>query len=190
MLNMHFNKRIVALVFIEALILFLTLLLSIGLRLGFSMKIIYNFDPFFIKSSVFTLIWISLLYYFELYKPGDYFRGWQTLINFSQALFISLGVLLVIYYIFPIFKIGRGILVIETILMPAAILMWRFSYTRWIVKGLANERLVILGTASLARKISAELLHNKAGFEVIGFLECKSDDEVRGDRENATKGNR
>ncbi len=185
--NRYIAKRMVLLTFVEGIIIFMTMYLSIALRFHFNIKDIYSFDPFFIKLTFFAVVCLASFYYFELYEPGYYNFGRQTPLKLVHALIAGACLLFVAYYFFPILRIGRGVLGIEIIIMPLSIMLWRMFYTRWVMDGLSRERVIILGTASLAQKLGTEIaLHKNLGLEVVGFLDDEECDKIRSE-ENVSK---
>ena len=111
-------------------------------------------------------------HYFDLYD----FRIFKDMEKGGILLAESLGIafifLTVIYYLIPSLILGRGILSISLFLILVFTFSWRvfYSYVRktWVSK----EKILIIGTGDLARKIENEILENGfEGFEIIGFID-------------------
>ena len=90
----------------------------------------------------------------------------------------SLGVsticLAVIYYLIPFLTMGRGIFAISLFLILIFTYSWRLLY---LLKSLGpKEKILIIGTGELAKKIRGEILDNGyEGFEIVGFIDENRD---------------
>jgi len=127
------------------------------------------------------LIWKILLvvlvielafYYFDLYDPRIYRESKTTGILILESLGGSSILLAVVYYLVPSLTIGRGIFAISVVLIFLFTFAWRQLF-HWVSKARTfKERILIIGTGELARKINKELLENgHDGFEIVGFID-------------------
>ena len=186
--NSYFKGRRLIFTLVEGFIIFLTIYLSIAIRFKFDMEGVYSFDPLYLKSLSFVVVYLLVFHYFELFYPPNYSPSRQMLIKLIQAFVTAPVLLFILYFFFPSLALGRGIFLMEHVILPPVILLWRMCYARWIARSLPRERVLIFGTASLARKIGDEIdSHKSLGLEVIGFVEDVAIDE-RG--KDAAKGNR
>jgi FlaA1/EpsC-like NDP-sugar epimerase len=80
------------------------------------------------------------------------------------------------YYVLPVLTIGRGIFAISLFVILLFSFLWRLLYAL-MFKALANkERILIVGTGELAKKIRGEILENGYdGFEIVGFIDENRD---------------
>jgi FlaA1/EpsC-like NDP-sugar epimerase len=111
-------------------------------------------------------------HYFDLYD-SKIFRDMEKMgILLVGSVGISFIFLTVIYYLIPSLILGRGIFSISLFLILIFTFSWRvfYSYVRktWVSK----EKILIIGTGDLAKKIENEILKNGfEGFEIIGFID-------------------
>lgn len=97
-------------------------------------------------------------------------------IRMSMQLLKALGVytfiLVFIYYMFPIISIGHRALFINLGLIFWVMFLWRILYP-WIASNaLFKERVLVVGTGDLARKIYKDIIDNGLdAYEVVGFVD-------------------
>ncbi len=124
------------------------------------------------KSIFIAFIFQISFYYNDLYgvRLANQPRDW--VIKFIQSLATAAILLSVLYYLFPSLIIGRGIFVITLLLLPVAVVGWRLLYDRLSRMGPLRDRVLIIGSGPLARRIGSEILQNhRASYEVVGFID-------------------
>ncbi len=122
----------------------------------------------------FILVFQISLYIFELYELKIIRDGSKFGPRFVQSMAVTLGVLMISYYVFPVLYLGRGVLLFTVSCAAAAAFCWRIIY-RSIVKGnQLNERIIILGAGEFAKEIARQIQDKRdSGFEVIGHIDIK-----------------
>jgi FlaA1/EpsC-like NDP-sugar epimerase len=104
------------------------------------------------------------------------------LILMLEAIVASSVVLGVVYYFVPFLGIGRGVLTTTLVLTFVFAFLWRLTFIAWSKTKALKERVLIIGTGSLAMKIKKEISENGyEGFEIVGF--------INENRENIGEGN-
>ncbi|MDM8518069.1 TIGR03013 family PEP-CTERM/XrtA system glycosyltransferase [Desulfobacterales bacterium HSG16] len=127
----------------------------------------------------------TCLYYNDLYD----FRVTDTFLEFGLRLLQALGaaaiILAIIYLLFPIFIILKGILIISIGFVILLIISWRMCYTMILNKGLFDQNIMILGSGSLADRIIHEISDRKDCGYSISFvsLEAAEDEKIIKDLE-------
>jgi FlaA1/EpsC-like NDP-sugar epimerase len=110
-------------------------------------------------------------YYFDLYELRNLREGIRVAILLLGALGVSSLFLGVVYYSIPSFAFGRGILTISLLNILILAFLWRFIYIRIAKIRIFRERILIVGTGELAKKIIKEISENEQeSFEVVGFV--------------------
>ncbi len=137
---------------------------------------IFLFDHLVLKLMLVVFTIQIAYYYFDLYDFKIFRKATKVGILLLESLGASAIFLAVIYYFLPFLMIGRGILAISLFLILLSTFLWRFLYA-WMSKALLNkERILIIGTGELARKIKSEILDNGYdGFEIVGFIDENRD---------------
>ena len=135
---------------------------------GFS----YSGDYLVLRMMLIVVVIQVGFHYFDLYD-SKIFRDMEKMgILLVGSLGISFIFMTVIYYLIPSLIVGRGIFSISLFLILIFTFSWRvfYSYVRktWVSK----EKILIIGTGDLAKKIKSEILENGfEGFEIIGFID-------------------
>jgi FlaA1/EpsC-like NDP-sugar epimerase len=84
--------------------------------------------------------------------------------------------LTVIYYFVPFLTMGRGVFSISMFFILILTLSWRLIYSLIIKELTPKERILIIGTGELAKKIKSEIIENGyEGFEIVGFIDENRD---------------
>ncbi len=123
-------------------------------------------------------VWVIQLgfYYFDLYPC----KGAENKKRMGILLFGSLAtsfiVLALLYYMVPSLTIGRGALAISFFWVFTLTFLWRLVYSHLRKAWTSKERILIIGTGELAKKIKGEILDNGyEGFEIVGFIDENRD---------------
>ena len=92
------------------------------------------------------------------------------------ALGVSTIILAVIYYLIPFLKVGRLIIAVSLFLILFFTYLWRVFYSYVLKSWGPKEKILIIGTGELAKKIKSEILDNGyEGFEIVGFIDENRD---------------
>ncbi len=156
----------------DVVLISLAVVLSIGLRISFRWNIILYFS----MEPAFTLVLYPLaLYIFDLYNVERVFRSWET--TFRSAIAVALGAFLAVaaFYVVPFGPYGRGIMVIEAVLVWYFLNLWRWSYGIIFQKSGQKVPTLILGAGFCGKTIYKLLRSPLSPYEVKGFLDDNPD---------------
>ena len=149
-----------------------------GGYLGFQgqANLFFLFDHLVLKVVLIVLVIQIAFYYFDLYDMRIFRERKRMGLLLLESLGASAILLAVVYYFVPLLTVGRGIFAIGLTLVFILTFLWRLLYAT-IVKVLVNkERILIVGTGELAKKIRTEILENgDDGFEIVGFIDENRD---------------
>ncbi|MBI3597382.1 MAG: TIGR03013 family PEP-CTERM/XrtA system glycosyltransferase [Nitrospirae bacterium] len=164
--------RRVGFVLVENLLISLCVLIAVALRFFFERDVIFAYKFVFYKAFLIASICQLSFYYNDLYVVRLARQRREWIIKFIQSLAAAAILLSVVYYLFPSLIIGRGIFLITLALSPLAVIGWRMFYDRLSRIGPLRDRVVIIGSGSLARKIGEEVLHSHRDmYEIVGFVD-------------------
>ncbi len=125
-----------------------------------------------LKTAVFGTITVVCLYYWEVYDPFRTQTATELTANALQAVGTAAVVLTVVTYALPDLTIGRGILLIGIPLIVGALLAERTLLAVATRTRDLQERILILGSGSVARRVAREVLARPhLGFAVQGFID-------------------
>lgn len=172
MFNGEQSSKYLIIISAEGALIFLTAILSAAIRFSLDYYEISSYDPSFVKTFVLVMVYLATFYYFDLYKPEFYRPGRNLFIRLMQATFVASIVLFGIFYLVPAFKHGRGILLVNTLLLPMAILLWRAIFSVSLSKRLPQRRVLIIGSQALAKKLGTEIHRGmRDGYKLVGFVD-------------------
>lgn len=155
----------------DLILIALSVWLSTKIRFSLNRLGADTYDPFFLKTAVLSATYIFSFYYFDLYTPDMYRPGRNMILKLMQACLAAMVVLFSIFYIFPGLKAWRGILIINTLVLPAVILAWRASFSTLKFLKLPGKRVLIIGSGDLAKKIGGEIFKSDHGLKLVGFID-------------------
>jgi sugar transferase (PEP-CTERM system associated) len=134
-------------------------------------------DWLYLKALFITLIFLTFLYYNDLYD----LTVTDTLLELSIRLLQSMGVsavlLAIIAYFFPKVIVGHRVFLSSLLLMILLIGTWRYGYFFILNLGLFNQKIILLGSGELAQDIYEEILSKRdCGYQIsLVFRDCKAD---------------
>ncbi len=121
----------------------------------------YLNDPWlWLKILIIAVFCQICLYYNDMYDIRKSMNYLEIAIRLIQALGAASIGLAVVYFIFPEAIIGNGVFIVSIFLIIFLIMAWRFCYQRVLERGLFDQKVILLGTGSLAEDIAAEI-HSK-----------------------------
>ena len=107
------------------------------------------------------------LYYNDLYDLKITDTKSELFIRLLQALGASAIVLAPVYYLFPVCIIGKWIFNISIFFVIMFIVIWRIAYMQVLNRGLFDQKIILLGSGDLAKKIAQEIDEKKdCGYQV------------------------
>ena len=123
------------------------------------------------KIMLIVLVIQFVFYYFDLYEMKNFRSRIRMTIQLLEAMAVSSFFLAVVYYAIPFLSIGRGILTISLGNIFITAFLWRFIYFRIVKIRIFKERILIIGTGELAKRIIREISENgQDSFEIVGFV--------------------
>ena len=156
----------------EFTIIFLSAIAAASVRLYFDNGNIQYYDPYFAKTLVLTLTYVIYFYYFDLYTPEMYRPSRAMFTKLMSASVLATVTLLTIFYMVPSLKTWRGILLIDTLMLPPMILLWRLLFSRVKSLNLPSKRVLIIGSGDLAKKIGGAIhRQSEYGLKLAGFID-------------------
>lgn len=172
LLNRYLSKRTLIIWAMETFLVFSTILLATAIRFGFDLDHIMRYDPNFLKTGAMGLTYLAAYYSFNLYEPHLFGPKHQMIIKLIQATIVGSIILFVIYFIFPELKTWRGVLIATTVILPFLLVLWRYAFLRWLSLRLPEQRVMIIGSEELARKVGTEIYNQRGlGLKLVGFID-------------------
>ena len=157
--------------FLETVFFLGMVILGTYLRFLSDLSIFTTYENLFPKALLIVVTIQLCLYYFDLYDFKTFRSNLELAIRLLESLGVSSIILAFLYYLFPMFIIGRGIFLISLIFVGAAIISWRMSYNYFLKTRHLDQKIMIIGSGLLAKNIAREILgKDDIGFKIIGFI--------------------
>jgi sugar transferase (PEP-CTERM system associated) len=139
----------------------------------FASWIMIEFESFpadrwiYFKILLITIVCMVCLYYNELYDLTVTSSFMELGIRLIQALGVTAIILAGIYVVFPETIVGSKIFAISTVFVILFIVSWRFCYSLILIRGIFNQKIILLGSDDLSKKIINEINNKKdSGYTV------------------------
>ncbi|MBM4347947.1 MAG: hypothetical protein FJ107_07415 [Deltaproteobacteria bacterium] len=162
--------------FIDSILILVGMVSGGYLRFSMSFYFFYYEDYLILRLMLVVLVTQVCFYYFDLYDSKVFKERKKTGFLLLGALIASRIVLAVVYYMAPFLSLGRGIFAISFFLILFFTFGWRVLYTYAVKTWASKEKILIIGTGELAKKIKGEILDNGyEGFEIVGFIDENRD---------------
>jgi sugar transferase (PEP-CTERM system associated) len=170
--NSRANSRTRLLLLAEAAVVFGAIIGAVYLRLSIE----DSHDELilrqgFLKAGLATIFCLAAFYLFDLYDFIVMHDRRELVMRLVQALGLAWVALALAFYAFPQVMLGRGISLIALPLALSLLVSWRISI-HWLL-GHPNfgEKILIVGSGSLAVEIAREMLERPdAGYRIAGFV--------------------
>jgi sugar transferase (PEP-CTERM system associated) len=171
---MHWLRlRAATLVGLEAVLIVSALALAAFIRFGEWIP-----DLLFDRNGVWRTLLVVVvtqgcLYYTDLYNLRLVTDRRELFIRLFQALAVASMILAGVYYWFPDAIIGRGVFLLAAVFIVVVVTSWRVCW-EWLSRRVGpRERLLLVGTNSVALSLAKELYERRhdLGVEIIGFVD-------------------
>lgn len=139
----------------------------------FDLGIFIRDDAGLVKIAVVALCLVAGIYFQDLYSA---FRI-KSLTVLIQQLCLVAGFAFLIQALFayarrPEWSLPRWAMIFGSFLMLLVVPAWRSFYSSVVVRALANQRILFLGTSPVIQEIAAHLAaHPELGIRIIGYLD-------------------
>jgi sugar transferase (PEP-CTERM system associated) len=166
------NTRTSLLLLAEAAVVFGAILGAVYLRLGIEdaqHELMLRQGLF--KAALATVFCLAAFYLFDLYDFIIMHDRRELVLRLIQALGLAWIALAIAFYAFPQLMLGRGISIIALPLALALMVGWRVSIHWLLGHPDFGERILIVGSGSLAVEVAREMLDRPdAGYRIAGFV--------------------
>jgi len=176
----NFRIHIISML-MDTILIFLSILFSFSLRLGFNPIEVFEKDPFFEQSYIFFIITSHLIIFIFLgvYKIVWRFISTHDLTRLILAITISIPVsALVLFFVYRLEYVPRTIFIIHWLLSIILLGGVRFSYRLFKDQGshIGDKKVILIGAGAAGEQLFREFRSNKnLNTYVVGFIDDKKE---------------
>jgi sugar transferase (PEP-CTERM system associated) len=168
------SVRSIVLVAFETVLILAAIATAAYVRLGFQASQVFLEDGGLMKMVIVAVVLQGCLYFADLYDLRVLADRRELFIRLIHALASASFLLAALYFWFPSLIIGRGVIMIATLLVITLVLGWRLMF-EWLSRRVrARERLLLVGTSAAAVDLAREMFvrRHELGVEIIGFVDA------------------
>ena len=165
----YIPKSLLVLGFIEAAIFIIAIFLAVKLR--FIDQNLGVPELTYPKIVVFSLVMLVSMAAMGLYRRDMRGGARGTILRVSLSFAIGLAGLLIIFYLFPDFFLGRGVMGIAVASAFFGVLVGRGIYLKLVKRDFLQRRLLVIGSGERAARV-AEAMNShiyRRGLTLVGF---------------------
>jgi exopolysaccharide biosynthesis polyprenyl glycosylphosphotransferase len=158
----------------EGILIYLAVMMAVYLRFGGPTELLLS--PEIIGKALLIMIVCQVsLYFNDLYNLELTNTYLEIGLRLTNAIGIASIILAILYYCIPSLRVGRGIFFISLAFLALLIVSWRYAYNWILKKKMFTEKIFLLGTGELSRKILNEVNgHRDSGYQVAGLIPVNS----------------
>lgn len=134
--------------------------------------------PIYPKAFVFAFVMMSIMTAFGMYQRDAQEADWSYYARFMSVFIIGMVAMTMVFYMFPVLFLGRGIFAMTFASAWLGCGVVRFVFLKFIDHSNLKRRILVLGTGRSAASVSNLEHAGKYRFKVVGFLQFG--DEARG----------
>ena len=177
--NNHIKVTFVALAICEALVFYSAVYLAVGIRFGTfdfnSTEIIESVGSVNGKALLFSLVHMLGMTGLGLYQV-ELFRGKSSFLRMGARIAVSLFLvsiaLIVLFYIFPSIRLGRGVTALAFILVLALLIIVRRVFLQFVGGNIFVSNVLVFGIGKNAAGLYDAYKSSGigSGYRVVGFV--------------------
>lgn len=169
LVDRYLSTKNLILVGLDVLVLAGTTCLAVWLRLG--LPVSYTLSPQGYRYPILLIIAVHMvaLYYHELYSLKQRMRFSPLFIVVAQSVAVASALLFGLYYLVPELSIGRGIFLINMILLPPLLTLPRELYMWLGRRKMLGHRVLIMGESGPAAEVYERLV-DLPDYETVGCI--------------------
>ncbi|PCJ27290.1 MAG: hypothetical protein COA96_03645 [SAR86 cluster bacterium] len=185
--NNHINVTFIFLAVCEALILYCSIFVAVAIRFGTfdfdSDVVVAGVGSLSLKAAVFALVHMLFMTALGLYQV-EQFRGKTGFVQMISRVIVSLFlvsiVLIVLFYIFPSIRLGRGIIAIAFLVVLASLIIVRRIFLGTVDGNVFVSNILVFGVGKNAASLFASNENYKPspGYRLKGFVNTPVQEKV------------
>ena len=173
-LNHYMHTKFLLLGVLEFVLLIAAVLGGVDITnyvFGYQVELGYPLSQTIVFAVVMSCCSLAMGVYTSIFREGIIGMMLRTVVSYF---FLGTAALTILYYIFPLLFLGRGVLSIAIGLALVLVLMTRFVFFRVVDLKQLTRKVVILGAGETAKQVldRIEMIDDKLGFRLAGVIPC------------------
>jgi len=178
----YIPASLVVLILVEAFVLYFSVYAGIELRFfndPYKLKAIEFLEPISFKALIYTLVMLVSMTAMGLHTRNvvDDFSGMMI------RIFLSFGagflVISLVYYIYPLIFLGRGVVGFTFALSFIGILFTRTFHQNLDNHSIFKRKLLVIGAGTIGKLLEDRIAFaNKQGYEIVGFVDIDENETL------------
>ncbi len=164
--NYYLNRKIVLLMG-DLVLVFLALYISVYIRY---LQYINISDVYTGATVLSIIIYLFSFYILDLYNLKYKFTSTSYMATFIIAVAIGTILISVFFYFLPSWRFGRGISLINMVMITVSVYLWRLAFESVFALGKIPKSIVIIGAGRSGRMIY-DVLKRSNAYAVKGFID-------------------
>ena len=187
LIDRYLRVRSLTLLLLDMAVIALVTGIAVWLRLGHTFDYTFSARGYGYPIILILLVHMVALYYHELYSLRGQVAVKNLGVAVAQSVAIASAGLFGIYYLVPQLAIGRGIFLINMLLLPPLLTATRVLYLWMGSKEALLERVAVLGEPEPIAEL-VERISGQPDYHLVGVIRPGSDEAAGKDGEEAHKG--
>jgi sugar transferase (PEP-CTERM system associated) len=186
----HIPLQIVLIGAIETIILAFSFFIGAWLRFGGRVVLVTDdLGPLYYPALLFAGVMILSLSAMGLYQIGLRERRLGILLRLAVGFGVGVMLLMLIYYIFPVLYVGRGVLSLAVLVGFLFIMLFRPTLLRMLDIESIKPQVLVLGSGRKAASIIKRMRRrsDRRGFRLAGFVQSEKTDPAVAERGNLVR---
>lgn len=177
-LNHYLHTKFLFLGAIEFILLMFSVLGGIDITnylMGYGVELEYPVMQTLVFAIVMSCCSLAMGVYTSVFREGTIGMMLRTVVSYF---FLGTAALTILYYLFPVLFLGRGVLAIAIAVALVLVLMTRFVFFRLVDLKQLTRKVVILGAGETSKLVidRINMIDDKLGFRLMGVIPCNANE--------------
>ncbi|MEQ6340482.1 MAG: TIGR03013 family PEP-CTERM/XrtA system glycosyltransferase [Gammaproteobacteria bacterium] len=164
----------------EAAILIFSIYVGASLRVGVEGGTLGDMQPLMPKALLFAFVMVCVMTAVGLYKANLRDGMVGMLLRIGISILLGVGVMSLVFYIFPSLFLGRGAFGLSFAVALMGIILARITFFKIVDQDALQRRILVLGSGKRAGQISRQLRRkvDRRGFAILGYVHIPGEHSV------------
>jgi len=178
-----FSRKNMVLIIGDVIIAFFSVYVGMYLRYIYGQFQIQDYNPVFPRAIAFAFFIVLMCFFMDVYLVEKKDRNKDIFFKILFSTVFASFLLAAFYYFFPYIYLGRGVLVFTLIISIILQFVWHMIYSLILKLPAVGERVLIIGTGTIANTIGTMLTTSHSGYALAGYVSCAGEPMIVSDKD-------